>query len=117
MFWFLIIFIIPVLLFLYSRKRGKELLQLSKNGKKSKATVSDRQQILRSNSRGVTRYRISYVFKTESGEAISHTIYVSYDCYQETPIGSEVDIVYLPNNPKISAMEYLVELVRSAKKN
>jgi len=72
MLWFLIIFIIPVMLFIYSKKCGKELLQLSQNGKKTTATVSDRQQISRSNSRGTTKYRMSYVFKTESGEAISH---------------------------------------------
>jgi len=48
---------------------------------------------------------------------ISHTVYVSYDLYQETPVGSEVDIVYLANDPKISALGYMVELVRSAMKN
>jgi len=116
-FWFLIIFVVPVMLFICSKKRGKELLQLFQNGKKTTATVSKRQRILRSSPEGTTKYRVSYVFKTESGEAISHSVYVSYDLYQETPVGSEVDIVYLANDPKISALGYMVGLVRSAMKN
>lgn len=111
---FLVIFVIPIVLYIYSKKRGKELSRLSKDGEKTTATISDREQVLRANSKGKTHYRVSYVFKTESGMTITRTVYVSYDVYQASHIGSEVDIVYLVDNPEVSAMSDLVELVRSA---
>ncbi len=115
-FWLFIIFIVPALLFVFSKKRGQELVSLAKNGRKIKATIVNKTHH-RSSKSGNSYYKIQYIFNTKDAVKISNTVNVSIDIYDDNEIGSEIDIIYLTENPKISAMAYMVDLVQGAMKD
>lgn len=115
-FWLFIIFIVPALFFVFIKKRGQELVSLAKNGHRVNATIVNKTHH-RSSKSGSSYYRFQYIFNTKDAEKISNTVNVSMDVYNENEIGSEVEIVYLPDNPKTSAMAYMVDLVQGAMKD
>jgi len=118
-FWLFVIIGVPALLILMSKKRGKEIYALAKGGQTVRAVVVDKKKIRGSSTgsgTGSTSYKVSYVYKTENAEEFSKQVNVSMDIFDGLETGSEVGVVYLPSQPDVSAMEYMVDLVKGAMK-
>ncbi len=93
-------------------QRGLQMRRLALEGVAGTAYVEDK-KALRS-TRGGKRYRLTYRYTTADGQTFRHTPSVTGDLWLSVNPGDPVRIIYLPENPHISALEEDVEKMRQA---
>lgn len=94
--------------------RGLELRQLVESGIPAKATIISKNKF-RGKS-GIPTYRLRYEFQARDGRRYSKVISMTSTEAANVVIGDTIDIIYVPNKPKISASETMVALGRQALK-
>ncbi len=94
-------------------KRGYEVNLLAERGVDGKAWLKHKQLFRR---RGTSTRRLIYVFKGPDGKNYKRHSLVDEDEFNAVQENSEIDIVYLPNRPKVNAPKPMVELIRETKK-
>ena len=105
------------LMLLFAVWRGLELRQLVESGVAAKASITSKNKF-RGKS-GIPTFRVRYEFTAQDGKRYSRAISLTGSEGREISVGDEIDIVYLPIKPKISASQDMVALGRQAlqKKN
>jgi len=114
----LIFFLFPFLLFfvllgaaLYQViKRARELPHLVKDGVETQGRIIGKRPSFR---RRRANPSIRYEFQDAMGRTYQRKSYVPHSLYEKLKVGDPFDIVYLPQNPRVSAGKYLVDQVRS----
>lgn len=96
-------------------QRGLQMRRLALEGVVSTAYVEDKKSFR--STRGGKRYRLTYRYTTAEGQTFRHTPDVTGDLWLSVHPGDPVRIVYLPENPHISALEEDVEKMRRALQN
>ena len=92
-------------------RRGLQMKKLVEHGVPVTGKVTDRKS--RSTSTGGSAtHHLRYEFTAPDGRTYAHRITVTGDEYQSFRDGDEIDLVYLPDNPKVSAQASMVELLR-----
>ena len=93
--------------------RGLQMKALANSGVLGQAEVI--QKIRRRSSTGhQTAGYLKYRFLAPDGKALTRRIAVSEKIYTEYDEGESIDIVYLPERPRVNAARYLVNLSRKA---
>lgn len=93
-------------------QRGLQLRRLVQNGVPGTGTV-DRIRSF-TGSTGVSRYQLRYTFRAGDGREYRRVIMISREERERLKEGDTVAVIYLADNPKISALAELVELARRA---
>lgn len=93
-------------------RRGLQMRKLVDDGVPTTAIA--KKVIAHTGATGMRRSSLHYSFQDSQGKAYQHTVMISpseRDAIQE---GGSVDIIYLPDNPKVSALAQSVESARKA---
>lgn len=93
-------------------QRGLQMRRLALKGVVGIAYVEGK-NALRS-TRGGKRYRLTYCYTAAEGQTFRHTPDVTGDLWLSLNLGDPVRIVYLIENPHISALEEDVQKMRQA---
>lgn len=93
-------------------KRGTELRKLAENGTQAVATVEETWKFTGSTGRAIHRMR--YHFTASDGQKYKRTVTLTTDECEKLTEGVQVPVIYLADNPKVSAMATMVELARKA---
>ncbi len=92
-------------------RRGLQVRHLAERGETTRGRI---ERIWgHTGSTGTTRHRLRYRYSV-TGCDYSHTILVSPGERERMQEGGEVDVVYLPDKPKVSALSEMVEQARTA---
>lgn len=93
-------------------QRGLQMRHLVLEGVVGTAYVEEKRSFR--TTRGGKRYRLTYRYTAAGGQTFRHTPDVTGDFWLSVNVGDPVRIVYLPENPHISALEEDVEKMRRA---
>ena len=104
-----VIFIVAAVLI--ALQRGLQMRRLAENGVPTTATV---ERLWTYASGGITRRRMRYTFRAGDGREYTRTIMISAGERDRMQEGGTVAVIYLQDNPKISALAELVEQARRA---
>jgi hypothetical protein len=88
--------------------RGSEMRRLATEGVETTGTVVEKYSSHRRGS------RIRYEYRDASGQKHQGRAEVSWEYYKAVKVGDPVKVVYLPQQPSVSALWALVDLVRRA---
>jgi hypothetical protein len=105
--------ILPLLLVAYTVyttiRRGMEMRRLAMEGVERSGTVTDK-GLVRRGRQG----KIRYAYHDSLGNKHYRTSLVAREFYDHLEVGSPVKVVYLPNQPSVSALLADVEKARRA---
>ena len=93
-------------------QRGLQMRRLTHNGVPATATVE--RMWSHTGSTGMSRHRLRYTFRAGDGREYSRSIMISSGQRESLKEGDTVAVIYLADNPKISALAELVEQARRA---
>jgi hypothetical protein len=93
-------------------RRGYQMKDLVERGKPITGEVVNKVKF-RGRSRMGSRY-LRYRFRAGDGQYYSHKIAVGSDEFERYEPGQPIELVYLPDKPKVSAAATMVELAREA---
>jgi hypothetical protein len=108
MYFWLIIFLIVIAMIVFTVMRGLQFKLLVNEGVPIQATVVKKWK------HGQNKCRLKYEYSTPSQGNFSHSPWVTEDEYNRYNSGDSIDVVVLPNKPKISAMASMVNLAKQA---
>jgi hypothetical protein len=111
MLWILLGVVLAAALVLIPVRRGLQIRKLVDGGVTTEGTVAKK---WRHTSSGTSKKRIRYEFKDRNGHTYSRAIAASETEYGQLAVGDKIKVVYLPNQPKINALESLVDLAKEA---
>ncbi len=106
--------IIISLMVLLALWRGLELRQLVESGVPGKAKII--RKVKFRGKKGIPTYRMRYEFQARDGKLYSRAISLTSTEAAAYSVGDQIDIVYVPDKPRISASEAMVALGRQALK-
>jgi hypothetical protein len=95
-------------------RRGLQLRKLVSDGVATTATA--KKLIGHTGATGMRRSSLRYHFQDRRGKSYQHTVMISPSERETIQEGDSVNIIYLPDNPKISALAQTVESARKALK-
>jgi hypothetical protein len=107
----IITLIVAAMIFVTVR-RGLQMRSLAASGVAVKGKVVKKWRNTKSTD--TSSQRLRYQFEIGDGQTYAHAIVISIEEDQKYQIGDEVDIIYLPSNPKISALASMVALAQEA---
>jgi hypothetical protein len=93
-------------------QRGLQLRRLVQNGVPGTATIERMWSTVVAT--GMSRYSLRYTFRAGDGREYSRSIMISSGERERLKVGDTVAVIYLADNPKISALAELVEQARRA---
>jgi hypothetical protein len=93
-------------------RRGYQMKDLVERGKPITGEVVNKVKF-RGTSSVRNRY-LRYRFRAGDGQYYSHKIAIGSDDFARYEPGQPIELVYLPDNPKVSAASTMVELTREA---
>lgn len=93
-------------------RRGYQMKDLVERGKPITGEVVNKVKF-RGTASGGSRY-LRYRFRDGDGQYYSHKIAIGIDDFKRYEPGQPIELVYLPDNPKVSAAATMVELTREA---
>ena len=108
MYTLIVILLIVIAMIVFGVRRGLQFKSLANDGTPAQATVTKKWK------HGQNKCRLRYEYNTPSQGKFSHSPWVTQDEYDRYNPGDSIDIVYLPNNPKVSAMATMVTLAKEA---
>ena len=94
--------------------RGLQLRKLVDSGIATKARVLSKSRF--TGKAKIGTYRVRYEYQTNDGGLYSNVVSLTGTEAEGLSVGDEIDIVYLPNKPQVSARESMVDLGRKALK-
>jgi len=93
-------------------RRGSEMRRLATEGVETTGTVVEKYYRRRRGGRRIRRIRYEYC--DASGQKHQGWAGVSWEYYEAVKVGDPVKVVYLPQQPSVSALWAQVDLVRRA---
>lgn len=114
-FWLVLLFPLAVVGVLIWRvvRRGYQMKDLVERGRPVTGEVVKKLRFRGSSTRGNNRF-MRYRFPASDGQYYSHKIVIGIDDYNKLEPGDPIELVYLPDDPKVSARVEMVEMVREA---
>lgn len=112
-FWVVLLFPLAVVGGLIWRviRRGYQMKSLAERGLPVTGEVVKKLRFRGSSTRGNNRF-MRYRFRAGDGQYYSHKIAIGIDDYNKLEPGDPIELVYLPDDPKVSARIEMVEMVR-----
>ncbi|MCB0309856.1 MAG: hypothetical protein KDD42_01395 [Bdellovibrionales bacterium] len=109
---FVVIFLFGIMLAV-ALKRGLEMRELAERGVSGKGIVLKKFKT-RGQKGGISSNWIKYQYQSSRGQTFQNKVSVLSEFFENHSEGDEVDLVYLNNKPKISALKYMVDLSKAA---
>lgn len=108
MYTLIVILLIVIVMIVFGVRRGLQFKSLANEGVPLRATV------IKKWKHGHNKCRLRYEYDIPAQGKFSHSPWVTQDEYERYNPGDSIDIVYLPSNPKVSAMAAMVTLAKEA---
>ena len=91
-------------------RRGLQIKKLAQEGLLTRALIL--RKGTRPVGKGASSPRLFYQFTDPLGRIRRRSVHVSWEIYEASREGGEIEIVYLPQDPGVNAAKYMVDLVR-----